>query len=218
MRCFRRVELFSVTLLLLLLIAHVGLMIPSHVEGVSDYRYRTRGGYPPGLAKALLHSHRSEHAKEVLEDIFLGGHYGVKISKIAVVHSSSNQMIQTIDNNETVVHIGFDVDGTEEVIINSTAKPAAVYADDLQLSESQSTAGLTPESEAWVYDQNNGVITIFADPTTITLFYGSTPIPEFPVASVSLLLLVILTAAISIVALTRGNRLHARAWWGLRRC
>ncbi len=142
-------------------------------------------------------------ARAVTQAIFLRGHHAVELASIAITANSSNQMIRNVAYNDTIVQVGFDHNASCQLLINSSAMPTAVYADDIVLLEKQSTAGLTPQSEAWVYNQNSSAITIFADPSTVTIFYGSAPVPEFPVASTSLLLLVTFTAAIIVATLTR---------------
>ena len=130
-----------------------------------------RGGLPPGLAKAWAHSNMSVVARAVTMAIFLNDTHGTALSRIAINASSTDQLIKNVAYNQTVVHVKFDRDGLVVLIINASAKPAVVYGDDLKLSEKLSTLGLTPDSEAWVYDNNKRIIIIFADPLTITLSY-----------------------------------------------
>jgi len=129
-------------------------------------------------------------ARAVTHAIFLNGTHGVEVAWIAINASSSGQVIENVAFNETVVQVKFDQDGTTVMSAHSSAKPSAVFADDVELTEATSNSGLTWNNEAWAYNQNNHVLTVFADPSSITLFYGSapTPIPEFPAAIVSMLL------------------------------
>lgn len=174
--------IFLVVTLFLVIVATPTLI--GTVSSAPDY-YHHKGGVPPGLLKAWAHSNMSVVAKAVTEAIFLSGYHGVALSKIAIEASSSNQIISKVAYNETVVHIQFDRDGDVNLIVNSSVRPNAVFGDDMPLAEASSTEGLTPESEAWFYDEQSQILTISADPTTITLFYMSvdTIIPEFPVAS-----------------------------------
>jgi len=130
-----------------------------------------RGGLPPGLTKAWAHSNMSVVARAVTMAVFLNDTHGTVLSRIAINASSTNQLIKNVAYNKTVVHVRFDRDGSVVLIINASAKPSAVYGDDLKLSEKLSTLGLTPDSEAWVYDNNKRIITIFADPSSITVSY-----------------------------------------------
>jgi len=145
-----------------------------------------KGGLPPGLVGAWARSNMSVVARNVTHAIFLSGYHGVVLAWIAINASSSNQLIESVAFNETVFHLRFDQEGAVILSVQSSAKPTAVYADDIVLREAPSMAGLTPESEAWVYDQSSQVIIIFADPFSITLFYGYSPppIPEFPSESI----------------------------------
>lgn len=130
-----------------------------------------RGGVPPGLTKAWAHSNMSVVARAVTMAIFLNDTHGTALSRIAIDASSNNQLIKNVAYNQTVVHVKFDRDGSVVLIINASAKPSVVYGDDLKLSEKLSTLGLTPDSEAWVYDNNKRIIIIFADPSSITISY-----------------------------------------------
>jgi hypothetical protein len=153
---------------------------------------------PPGLVNAWAHSDVSVVAKAVTHPIFLNGTHGVELAKIAINASSNGQSIRDVAFNESVAKIDFDHDGSVVLTVNSSAKPTAVFADHMQLSETHSAKGLNPNSNAWVYDQNHQVITIFADPSSITLFYGPapTPVPEFPSAMIALVMISSIAAAI----------------------
>ncbi len=112
------------------------------------------GGVPPGLLNAWAHSNMSVVARAVTHAIFVNGTHGVELAEIAINASSNGQMIRDVAFNESVVQIGFDHDGAVELSANSSVKPTAVFADDRELPESQSSAGLNQNSNAWVYDQN----------------------------------------------------------------
>jgi len=143
-------------------------------------------------------------ARAVTHAIFLNGTHGVELAEIAINASSNGQMIHDVAFNESVVQIDFDHGGAVELSANSSAKPTAVFADDRKLPESQSSAGLNPNSNAWVYDQNTHMLTVFADSSSVTIFYGSapTPVPEFPFASAPLVFLAALAATILIARKT----------------
>ena len=143
-------------------------------------------------------------ARAVTHTIILNGTDGVELAQIAINASSNGQMIHDVAFNESVVQIDFDHGGAVELSANSSAKPTAVFADDRELPESQSSAGLNPNSNAWVYDQNTHMLTVFADPSSVTIFYGSapTPVPEFPFASAPLVFLAALAATILIARKT----------------
>jgi hypothetical protein len=145
-------------------------------------------------------------AKNVTQPIFMNGTDRVRLAYIAINSSSGDQIIRNIAFNESVAQVEFDHDGSVQLIISSSTKPAHVYADNMELTEVQSVSGLTPESEAWVYDQNTHTLIIFADPSSVTIIYGSTaaPIPEFPPA-LGLVLIVSLGVS-TIVARRRTSR------------
>jgi hypothetical protein len=137
----------------------------------------------------------------------------VRLSHIAINASSGDQNIRNIAFNQTVAQIEFDHNGTLQLIINSSVKPTQVFADNLELTEAQSLNGLTPTSEMWFYDQNNQTLVIFADPSSITIFYGpvASPIPEFPIAPG--LVLIASIAAGAIVTKRQVGHCRYRVFW-----
>jgi len=141
---------------------------------------RRNGQVPPGLVNGWAHSNVTVGARNVAQPLFMNGTDSVRLSHIAINASSAGQIIRNIAFNQTVTQIEFDRNGTLQLIINSSVKPTQVFADDLELSESQSLNGLTPTSEMWYYNQSNQALTS-ADPSSITIFYAPTaPVPEFP--------------------------------------
>lgn len=75
----------------------------------------------------------------------------------------------------------------------------------------QSSSGLTPDSEAWVYDQSSHTLIILADPMSITIIHGTatpTPIPEFP-AALELVIVVGCLAVMLIIEKDLRNTTHA---------
>jgi hypothetical protein len=119
----------------------------------------------------------------------MNGTHGVELGFIAINASSTGQIIRNLAFNESVLQIEFDHNGSIQLNVNSSVKPAQVFADNNELTEAQSLNGLTAESDAWVYDSNSHVLAIFADPSSVTLVYSltstpsvSTPVPEYPTA------------------------------------
>ena len=124
-------------------------------------------------------------SRKVTQAFLLNGTFGTRLDSIAINASSSGQVIRNVAFNDSVVQVEFDREGSVQLIINSSAKPAQVFADDNTLTMVQSSSGLTPDSEAWAYDQSSHTLIILADPMSITIVYGTatpTPIPEFPAA------------------------------------
>jgi hypothetical protein len=75
----------------------------------------------------------------------------------------------------------------------------------------QSSSGLTPDSEAWVYDLSSHTLIILADHMSITIIYGTatpTPIPEFP-AALELVIVVGCLAVMLIIEKDLTNTAHA---------
>jgi hypothetical protein len=184
-------------------VTSTSVVVSSQISNTSSPHGRHAGGVPPGLLNAWAHSNMSAAALAVTHAIFLNGTHGVELAQIAIAASTNGQLIRDVAFNETVAKIDFDRDGSLQLTLNSSIKPRAVYADDMELTELPSAAGLNPNSEAWVYDQNNQSLRIFADPTSVTLFYesASTPVPEFPEPLTGLILTV--TTALTVLFVTR---------------
>jgi hypothetical protein len=166
-----------------------------------------KGALPPGLLNGWAHSNMSITAKNMTHPVAMNGTRGIVLGWVAINASSNDQNIRNVAFNESVAQIIFDREGSVKLIINSSMKPAKVFADNLELLEAQSSAGLTPESEAWVYDQNGHTITIFADPSSVTLVYSLTPSPPTtPVAEYPTDLALILAGCLAaILTITKRN-------------
>lgn len=137
---------------------------------------------PPSLIDGWATSNVTVRSTTFIQTLLFIGAQGATITSISLASSSNGQVIENVASNANIVQVEFDHDGGTELVIRSSARPAAVYADDRLLPPVVSTAGLNFSSNVWVYAQSNGMLTIFADPSTVTAFYGTapTPIPEFP--------------------------------------
>ena len=136
-------------------------------------------------------------SRNVTQVFLLNGTFGIRLGSIAINASSSGQVIRNVAFNDSVLQVEFDREGAVQLIINSSAKPSQVFADNNTLTMVQSSSGLTPDSEAWAYDQSSHTLIILADPMSITIVYGTatpTPIPEFPTA----LVVVIVVACLAV--------------------
>jgi len=174
----------------------------AHLELVAPLRN------PPGLLKGWALFNMSVVARAVTHAIFLNGTHRVELAEIAINASSNSQMIENVAFNMSVVKIDFDHDGSVELALNSSAKPSAVYADDMQLGEAQSSNSLNLSSNEWVYDNAHHMLIIFADPSSITIFYSptSTPVPEFPSTLTVFALFITLSASLVLIRKNRSQR------------
>lgn len=166
-------------------------------------------GVPPGLLQAWAHSNMSIVARAVTHAIFLNGTHGVELAEIAINASSNGQLIENIATNESVAQIEFDHDGAVELHVNSTDKPTAVYADDSELTEVEPGAGMNMTSNTWAYDQNSHMLTVDADPASITIIYGTsaTPVLEFPSdTTIAVITLVAVASALFIFRRVRESK------------
>jgi hypothetical protein len=165
---------------------------------------------PPGLVNGWATSNVTVMSTTFTQTIILNGLVTVSLSSISVASSTNGQIMANIASNPNVVQVEFDHDGGTKLILHSSSRPAAVYADDQLLAEASSSASLTVNSNAWVYEQSSGTLTVFADPSTITAFYGSaTPIPEFPNSLLALGIPLLAFASI-FLATTRKRKQSSR--------
>lgn len=163
-----------------------------------------------GLAYGWAHSNTTVAARTLTQPILMNGTEEVRLDFIAINASSNDQIIRNVAFNESVAQIEFDRNGSIQLTVDSSVKPTEVFADDNLLSEAQSLNGLTPASEAWVYNSNSQALMIFADPSSVTLVYSvtpstSTPVPEYPTA-VSLLLIGCLAISLLIARRSRKRK------------
>jgi len=173
-----------------------------------------RRGAVLGLGAAWARSNMTIAARTVTQPVLLNGTHGVRLSYIAINVSTSGQFIRNVAFNETVAQIEFNVNGSVQLTVSSSVKPSLVFADGTLLPEANSSAGLTPQSDAWVYDSNNQTLIIFADPASVTLIYTpaqgvvTTPVPEYPTG----FYLVLFTSLAAVVLFVRkvNHRLQQR--------
>lgn len=170
---------------------------------------RHRRGEVPGLVGGWAHWNMTVAATNLTQPILMNGTQRVRLGFIAINMSSTGQMIRNVAFNESVFQIEFDRNGSIQLTINSSAEPSQVYADGNLLPEAQSVVGLTPQSNVWVYDANTQTLTVFADPTSVTVIYTATsaPVPEFPT---TLGLLLIGCLAITLF-FAKKSETHARS-------
>jgi hypothetical protein len=187
-----------------LLLAAFGTLAPS-ASGTTSTSQSTMQGRrePPGLVSGWAMSNVTVMSTSYTQMMLMNSGMGLTLSSISVASSTNGQMMENVAYNSNIVQVEFDHDGGAELVIHSSIKPAAVYADDRLLVESSSTAGLSFNSNAWVYDQTSSTLTVFADPSTITAFYGSTPVPEFPISLAALTMMLATIAAAATVNAVR---------------
>lgn len=175
----------------------------------------------PGLAIGWAHSNITLAARNMTQPIILNGTEGVRLGYIAINASSSGQTIRNVAFNGSVAQIEFDNNGSIQLTISSSIKPSLVFADGNLLLEAPSTVGLTPQSEAWVYDPSNQSLIIFADPASVTLIYTPatvTPVPEYPMGLEGALVLVgCLVICILLAKNSRTSPRTAQSAWTTRR-
>jgi len=135
-------------------------------------------------------------ARNITQPILMNGTQLVRLDSIIINASSSNQNIRNVAMNTTVVQVEFDRNGSLQLMVKSSVKPSFVLADNIMLTEAQTLQGLTPSSEAWVYDPISHTLTILADPSSVTLIYPSTPIST-PLPEYSMPFAMVLTACLT---------------------
>lgn len=176
--------------------------------GTSTTAMHTRSE-PPGLVNGWAKANVTVMSTTFAQTVLLNGVVQIALSSFSVSSSTNGQVMANVASNENIAQVEFDHDGGVELVIHSSAMPAAVYADDRLLIQASSTAGLNVNSNAWVYDRGSATLTVFADPGTVTMFYGSAPIPEFPISLASLtMILGIIAAAATVTAVRRKKTLN----------
>ena len=174
----------------------------STVSSSSDDHERRE---PGGLAKGWAKSNVTVESSSFEQTIELNG-VPVVITSVVVVYSTNGQIVTNFASNDNTAQVEFDHNGAAEVVVHSSARPNAVYADDHLLVEASTTAGLTANSNAWVYDKNSATLTVFADPSTVTMFYGSTPMPEYPSQLLPIATILATIAALAAVVAVRRTK------------
>ena len=178
-------------------------------QGQGNGNGRHGHGVPHGLLNAWAHSNMSVVARAVTHAIFLNGTHGVELAEIAINASSNGQLIKDIANNESVVEVEFDHDGAVELHVNSTEKPSMIFADDNQLTEVETADG-NMTSNTWAYNQNNHMLTVDADPSSITIVYGTYPTPVLEFPSGGTIAVIALVALASALFLLKRKQLNTR--------
>jgi len=131
---------------------------------------------PPGLPIAWATSNMSVQATSVTGQIFLSS--GLTVSEI-----TSSNTISNVAYNSNAMQVEFTSSGHVSISMMVPQKPSSVWADSTQIS-------------TWNYA--NGVLTVSADPSTITAFFGSSssnPVVTFIEANWILMIIIVAVAA-----------------------
>jgi hypothetical protein len=177
------------------------------VTSTSSTSAETSRPEPPGLRAGWAASNITVRSTIFHQTLLFIGAEGATITSITLASSSNGQVIRNVASNANVAQVEFDHDGGIVLVIQTSARPAAVYADDRLLAPVVSTAGLNFSSNVWAYAQGNGMLTVYADPATVTLFYGTAPapIPEFRNNVLAVTLAMVAVATIFILT-KRGRK------------
>ena len=136
--------------------------------------------WPPGLRQNWAVGNVSVGSDQANMPLYLNGNLNV-----TNIHSSIQ--ISHIAFNQSVVQIEFSQSGPVTVTLMTSQTPASVYADNQEIS-------------TWSY--TNGVLTINADPSSITVFYAqaSSAITSGMNSNNLLLILLGVTIVVSVLA------------------
>lgn len=110
----------------------------------------TTPGQPPGLVSGWATSNVAVMSTTYPQTLTLNGGVVVTLSSISIVSSTNAQIIENVAYNQNTVQVQFSHDGGTELVISSSARPVAVYADAQLLAQASSSAGLTFNSNACV--------------------------------------------------------------------
>ena len=131
---------------------------------------------PPGLPIAWATSNMSVQATSVTGQIFLSS--GLTVSDI-----TSSNTISNVAYDSSAMQVEFTSSGPVSISMQVPQKPSSVWADSTQIS-------------TWNYA--NGILTVSADPSTITAFFGSStsnPVVTFIEANWILIIIIVAVAA-----------------------
>ena len=140
--------------------------------------------YPPGLGIAWANSNMSVNAFQVTQTIFLSQSQNVSVSQVA-----SNGEIASVAYNQTALQFRFVQNGTVSLSFASSKLPVAIYAD----------------AKSVPFSYVKGIVTVTADPSTMTVFYASSS-PWWSSPVVELFALGIIVAAFIIVLVLLERR------------
>ena len=113
----------------------------------------------------------------------------IQLKSAAISAINSNTPIQAVSYNGTVLQISFTNSGPASITMLSSQVPLAVYADNNQIT-------------TWSYA--NGVLSINADPSFLTIVYSATT----PITNTE----IILIALIAVIAIVIVAAIIARKW------
>ncbi len=129
------------------------------------------GTQPPGLPIAWTTSNMSVQAKTITSQILIPN--GPTISNVQ--STSQISYMAYGQSNGAVVQLGFSTSGPVNLSIQTSEAPSSVWANSTQIT-------------SWTYA--NGVLSISADPYTLTMFFP-TPSSNIPESEIILILIVI---------------------------
>lgn len=131
---------------------------------------------PPGLTKGWATSNSSVNALAEPHPAILDQQAGIDVYWVQLESSPGDQLIGNVAYNQSVLQVEFNRPGLVELSLQSTEAPAAVYADDIALRAAM-PQNLSFTEPGYYYNQTSHIMTVFADPGSVTLFYGRAPAP-----------------------------------------
>ncbi len=134
----------------------------------------TSGFQPPGLVNGWPASNESVYAKSIAATILLPN--TIEVSNIGS-SSTISYLAYGVSGSSDVLQFGFSPPSPVTLTIQTSEKPSSVWANSTQIY-------------SWTY--SNGMLTIAADPATITVFYSTPSSQPIPESEIILLLIVII--------------------------
>lgn len=139
---------------------------------------------PPGLPVAWDTSNMSVQAKTITSQIFIPG--GVDVSNVE--STSEISYMAYGQSNGAVLQLGFSNPGPVNLSIQTREAPSSVWANSTRIT-------------SWTYA--NGVLSISADPSTITVFFPTSS--AIPVSEIILVLIIIVAFGAALGASLRRH-------------
>lgn len=144
------------------------------VQSTSSSSTCGRGCSPPGMHGLWATSNSTVGAVSDPHPTDLDQAKGIDVSWIQLESNPSGQVIQDVAYNQSVLQVQFNKPGLIVLSLESTQPPVAVYSDGIPL-QAAALQDISFSDQGFYYNQTSHVMTIFADPSAITLFYGLTP-------------------------------------------
>lgn len=139
--------------------------------------------YPPGIHGEWATLNKTVNGAAEISPLKLNS--TLTISWVDINANPEGQLIRDVAYNGSVLQVEFDKTGFITFTLKSSLNPTAIYADNEMLA-AQSIGNESSLARAgYFYNKTSGIITISADPSSVTLFFNALPSTPTSVSSLS---------------------------------